>query len=734
MNKILVLAEKPSVGKDIGRVLNCNKKGNGYLEGEKYVVTWALGHLVTLADPEAYEERYKSWRIEDLPMIPNKFKLVVIKETSKQFNIVKDLLNRKDVTSIVIATDAGREGELVARWILEKARVNKPLKRLWISSVTDKAIMDGFKNLKDAREYENLFASAIARSEADWLVGINSTRALTCKFNAQLSCGRVQTPTLFMVSKREEEIRAFKPKQFYGITAMAEKLKFFWIDGKTMDMRTFEKDKCQKILNGAKGKEAEIFSVEKTLKKSYAPKLYDLTELQRDANKIFDFSAKETLNIMQRLYESHKILTYPRTDSRYITTDVVDTLKDRIKACGVGPYSKAASKLLKMSITPSKSFVDNSKVSDHHAIIPTEQSVILSALNDRERKIYDLVVKRFLAVLYPPFEYEQTTIKARIGEETFIAKGKIVLKEGYKEVYGSVFEDEADDNGTSDHISEQILPEVKKGDKIKIKSLLETHGETKPPQPFNEATLLSAMENPTKYMSGEKQELLKTIEETGGLGTVATRADIIDKLFNTFLIEKKGKNIFITSKGKQLLELVPEGLKSPTLTAKWEQKLKFISKGTLSKDSFINEMIIYSKNSVNEIKNSSESFKHDNLTRIKCPVCGKYMLEVNGKKGKMLVCQDRDCGYRKGIARVTNARCPNCHKKLELVGEGEGQIFVCGCGFREKLSAFNERKKNESKNVSKREVQSYLQSQNKKADEPINNALAEALAKFKNNQ
>jgi DNA topoisomerase-3 len=727
MNKILVLAEKPSVGRDIARVLNCKKQGNGCLEGDKYIVTWALGHLVTLADPEAYDEKYKAWRIEDLPMLPKFLKLVVIKQSGKQFSAVKELMHRKDVSEIIIATDAGREGELVARWIIEKAGVKKPLKRLWISSVTDKAIKEGFNKLKDGREYENLYHSAVARSEADWLVGINATRALTCKFNAQLSCGRVQTPTLAIIAKREEEIRNFKSKTYYGIIALSENIKLTWQDSKNKDIKTFDKEKCDKILNSAKGKNAEVIELSKTLKKSYSPQLYDLTELQRDGNRIFGFSAKETLSIMQKLYEQHKVLTYPRTDSRYISSDIVDTLKDRIKACGVGPYSKLAMKLMREAIKPNKSFVDNSKVSDHHAIIPTEQAVSLSSLNDKERKIYDLVVKRFLAVLYPPFEYEETSIRAKIGEEYFIAKGKVVIVQGWKEIYENKFDDEDD----KEDLKEQILPIINKGDVLKIASLNQTRGETRPPAYFNEATLLSAMENPIKYMDSEDKALAKTLGETGGLGTVATRADIIEKLFNTFLIEKKGKEVHLTSKGKQLLELVPEELKSPELTAQWETKLGAIAKGSLNKNTFINEMRDYAKEVVDEIKNSDEKFRHDNLTRTKCPECGKYMLEVNGKKGKMLVCQDRDCGYRKGVAKITNARCPECHKKLELRGEGEGQIFVCVCGYREKLSAFNERKKTDSSKVSKRDVSNYLKQQNKSSDEPMNSALAEALAKLK---
>ncbi|OIJ13412.1 DNA topoisomerase III [Anaerobacillus alkalilacustris] len=727
--KKVILCEKPSVGRDIARVLNCSKKGNGFLEGNEYIVTWALGHLVTLADPESYDEKYKAWKLEDLPMLPNDLKLVVIKKTGKQFQAVKSQLNRKDVGEVIIATDAGREGELVARWIIEKAYVKKPLKRLWISSVTDKAIKEGFKNLKSGKQYENLYHSAVARSEADWFVGINATRALTTKHNAQLSCGRVQTPTIAIIAKREEEIKQFKPKDFYGITAQTDKnVKLIWQDSKSNELRSFDKTKSDEMLKQLrKNKTAQIIEVEKSAKKSYAPQLYDLTELQRDANKAFGFSAKETLSTMQKLYEQHKILTYPRTDSRFISTDIVDTLKDRVKACGIGPYAKTAAKILKAQIKTNKSFVDNSKVSDHHAILPTEEFVNLAKLTDKERKIYDLVVKRFLAVLSPPFLYEQTKVKARIGQEAFIASGKIVQSLGWKEVYENRFDEEEEND-----LRDQQLPEISKGDIINILSINQTHGQTKPPAPFNEATLLSAMENPAKYMMTSDKELVQTLGKTGGLGTVATRADIIEKLFNTFLIEKRGKDIFVTSKGKQLLDLAPDDLKSPALTAEWEMKLEAISKGQLNKNTFINEMKSYAKLVVQEIKNSKEKFKHDNLTGSKCPECGKLLLEVNGKRGKMHVCQDRECGFRKTISQTSNARCPNCRKKLELRGEGEGRIFVCGCGHREKLSTFTERKNKEKHTkVSKKDVSKYLKQQNKKDDEPFNNPFADALAKLK---
>ena len=702
MGKILVLAEKPSVGRDIARVLGCKNEKNGYIEGSKYIVTWALGHLVTLADPETYDKKYKSWEMNDLPILPKELKTVVIKKTSKQFNTVKAQLNRNDVDEVVIATDAGREGELVARWIIEKAHIKKPIKRLWISSSTDKAIKEGFTKLRDGRDYNNLYYSAIARAEADWIVGINATRALTTKYNASLSCGRVQTPTLAIISKREDEIRNFKPKDYYTLDVLTEKggsyLKLSWHD-RNNSTSTFNKDKIEKIKKKVNNKDLKIVDVKKSNKKKYSPALYDLTELQRDANKIFGYSAKETLSIMQKLYEHHKVLTYPRTDSRYLTDDIVDTLKDRIKAVNTSEYSKVCMKLLKTKIKPNKSFVDNSKVSDHHAIIPTEERVFLGDLSDKERKIYDLVVKRFLSVLCPPFEYEQTTIKGVCEGETFTANGNKINKLGWRENYT------VEDDETYGGIIDVIVGEVLNIESVKIESK-----KTNPPSYLNEATLLTEMEK-------------------NNLGTVATRADIIEKLFNSFFVEMKNKEIHITSKGRQLLDLAPADLKSPELTAKWEKTLTDISKGKSKKNDFINQMKNYSKTIVKEIKNSENKFKHDNLTRNKCPNCGKFMLEVNGKRGKMLVCEDRECNTRKLISQTTNARCPNCHKRLELKGDGEGKIFTCSCGYREKLSSFNKRKSEEKGKASKKDINKYLKNQNKD-QEVFNNPFA-ALANLK---
>lgn len=721
MGKILVLAEKPSVGRDLAKVLKCNQNKHSYIEGNKYVVTWALGHLVGLQDPEDYDEKYKKWSMETLPMIPKHMKLTVLKKTQKQFYEVKKQMLRNDIDEIVIATDAGREGELVARWIIEKAGVKKPLKRLWISSQTDKAILDGFKSLKPGKDYNNLYKAAVCRAEADWLVGLNVTRALTCKYNAQLSAGRVQSPTLAMIVQREDEIKNFVPKDYYTITAKAKEFSLQWID-KNNYQSTFNEEIANKVLVKVRGNEASIIDVKESLKKKPSPALYDLTELQRDANKIWGYSAKQTLSIMQRLYENHKILTYPRTDSRYITTDIVATLPERLKAISIGAYRVAATNILKGKITPSKSFVDNSKVSDHHAIIPTEQSPNMSNLSSEERNIYDLVVKRFLSVMMPPFEYLQTNIVTEIAGEKFIAKGKVIKSKGWKSLYDR---EDMEDSSEEDGLKDQVLPKLNIGDKLKINSVDINKGKTKPPARFNEGTLLSAMENPHKYINVGK-DAAKTLNATGGLGTVATRADIIDKLFNSFSIEKRGKEILPTSKGKQLIELVPSDLKSPLLTAKWESQLENISKGKEDAMDFIVEMRRYSRALVEDVKGKDSKFVHENVTGSKCPECGKYMLEVKTKNGIMNVCQDRECGHRESISRNTNARCPECKKKLVVKGHGEGEIYVCpgeNCNFREKASQFKKRFEKGGK-VDKRDVKNYMKKLEKEAEAAKDNPFA----------
>ena len=718
MGKILVLAEKPSVGRDIAKVLNCHKSQKSYIEGDKYIVTWGLGHLIELAPPEAYDHKYKEWRMDTLPMLPERMKLDVISKTGKQFSEVKKLLHRKDVEEIVIATDPAREGELVGRWIIDKAGVKKPMKRLWISSQTDKAIRDGFNQLQPATKYQNLYRAAICRAEADWLVGLNVTRALTCRYNAQLSAGRVQSATLNMIIKREEEIRNFKPQDYYVLSGKAKGFTLKW-QGAKGETRLFSEEKVKALLGKMEKGTAIVSELTKTRKKQYPSTFYDLTELQRDANRLFGYSAKETLSIMQRLYENYKVLTYPRTDSKYISTDIVPTLPERLKAISVGEYRALAAPLLKTTIKGEKRYVDNQKVTDHHGIIPTEEKLNLLALSTNERKIYDLVVRRFLAVLYPPFEYEQTTITVDVAGEKLIAKGKIALQKGWKAIYedADIEEKEVEES--------QLLPAIEKGDTLKLNFEMKKE-QTKAPSRFNEGTLLAAMEKPHQFVKLD-QKYAKTLGETGGIGTVATRADIIEKLFAMYYIEKNGKEIIPTSKGKQLIELVPEDLKSPIMTAKWENELEEISKGKRKPEAFITQIKEYTTQLVHEIKDSSETYRHDNVTGKRCPKCNKYLLEVKGKQGVLYVCQDRSCGHKEMVSRFTNTRCPECHKKLELRGTGEGQIYVCTtCKFREKLSSFNKKYRNNKQKVDKKSVQRYLKQQAK--EDEGNFAFADALA------
>ena len=719
MGKTLVLAEKPSVGKELARVLGCRQGGNGYLEGSGYVVTWALGHLVTLADPEAYEKAWQTWDLETLPMLPQSMKLVVIPESARQFKIVQAQMKRGDITDLVIATDAGREGELVARWIMQKAGWKKPAKRLWISSQTDRAIQQGFAALKPARDYDALYRSAQARAEADWLVGLNVTRALTCKYNAQLSAGRVQTPTLALITKREEEIKAFRPKDFWSIRLNIGGFWVTWRDDKGQS-RIFDQARAQVLAEELKGKTGTITQLTKTWKQTPPPAAYDLTELQRDANKKYAYSAKETLNLMQSLYEHHKLLTYPRTDSRYISQDVVPTLPERLRSVMTGDYKELAQQISRKKPLQTKYLVNDAKVTDHHAIIPTEEQPELWNLSGAERNIYDLVVRRFLAVLLPPVQYEEIRLTITVDGQQFTAKGKTVKEPGWKAAYDRSFSLEEEDGEEAD----QTLPQLTQGQKLKVESVQLDAGKTSPPVRYTEATLLTAMEHPQV----EDKAMAKTLAETSGLGTPATRADIIEKLFSSFYIERRGKDLVPTSKGQQLVKLAPEELRSPVLTAQWEDQLAAIAKGAGSDKVFVDQMRQFATRLVGQVKASDQTYTHDNMTRTPCPDCGKNLLRVKTKKGgEMLVCPDRECGYRRSVTQTTNARCPNCHKKMELRGEGDNQMFACACGYREKLSAFKERRAKAG--AGKADVRKYLAQQEKNA-QPQNSALADQLAKW----
>lgn len=636
--KSLVLAEKPSVAREIARVLNCHTKSKNCIEGPRYVVTWALGHLVTLAEPEDYNKAYKEWRLEDLPMLPATLELKVIKQTASQYYAVKQLMKRSDIQELIIATDAGREGELVARWIMAMAKWQKPFRRLWISSQTDAAIREGFASLKPGTAYNNLYNAAICRAEADWLVGLNITRALTCKHNAQLNAGRVQTPTLAMIVNREAEIQRFVPQDFWTVRAQFSGYFGDWRDssGNSRIMNARQAEELAAKLQGQTGTISEIT----TQTKSEPPPLaYNLTELQRDANKRYGFSAQKTLAILQGLYEQHKLVTYPRTDSRYITTDIVPTLAARLQGIAAGPYAEWVKPLLQAPLTPTKRFVDNAKVTDHHAIIPTEQPLRLAALSTDEKSLYDLIARQFIAVLYPPYRYQQTTLVTTVQGERLYSSGKVELERGWR----AVTTRQADPGEQADDVPDQKLAVHHKGEQVPVVTAKLNKSKTKPPARYTEATLLAAMENPGKFIADE--ELRESIKQSG-LGTVATRAEIIEKLIHTSYIERHGKELVPTSKGKQLIDLVPSALKTPELTAQWEQTLTHIAQGKEQRVRFIEQIKAYTAAIVRETIEAAATYRADNISKTKCPLCGKYLLVVNGKRGKMLSCPDRACGHR----------------------------------------------------------------------------------------
>ena len=700
--KSVVLCEKPSVARDIARNLGAKNNKNACLEGDKYIVTWALGHLVTLQTPDKYKE-FSNVSLENLPMIPKYMKTEIIKKTFKQYKIIETAVNRKDVNEVIIATDAGREGELVARYILEKANCKKKVKRLWISSVTDKAIKDGFKNLKAGDDYLGLYYSGVARANADWLVGINASRALTLKYNASLNCGRVQTPTLQMVFEREEKIKSFVPREYYTFEAVVDGIRF------NCGESEYNFTKAEKFVSYNKNKTINFDKVEVKIKTSIPKPLYNLTDIQQAASALFGLSPKQTLNIIQRLYESHKVLTYPRTDSRYLTTDMKNTLADRLRAIG-GDYKEITAKLLREKDFNTKRIINNSKVSDHHAIIPTEQKPNYMSLSDTELKIYNLVVKRFLENLLPDYKYEETSYSFKLDNKVFTAKSTKVIQLGFKELSRSEIEDKKISFSTKE---------------FSLDSLQYNKKQTTPPSYYTEGSLIYAMENPFEFVDDDNER--KILKQTNGIGTVATRADILEKLFtNDYLILDNGR-IKTTNKAKQLLNLVPKNLKSPSLTATWEKQLDNIAKNKLSKDKFLKDIKDYTRECILEIKDSQDKFKHDNISGKKCEECGSYMLEVDKKGTKMLKCSSPTCRNRKVISRLTNLRCDNCHKKMTLFGSGENSTYRCVCGNSLKQKEVDKRIKNNKKDKASRvDMKKYM-----KQESLENNALRDKLLGLK---
>lgn len=687
--KSLVLAEKPSVARDLARVLACTDKKKHYIEGPKYIITWALGHLIELKMPEDYDQKYKTWKLEDLPIIPQKMDLKVIKQTFPQYKGIEQLAKRKDIKDLIIATDAGREGELVARWIIKKIRWKKPVKRLWISSYTDRAIKEGFRQLKPAKQYDALFESAVCRAEADWLIGLNVTRALTTKFDDPLSAGRVQTPTLGMIINQEKEIQSFVPKEYWTVHVQSGSLEAVWEH--QGEKRIFSKQKANAILAKVTNQKAVVNTVDRKEKSEQQPLPYDLTELQRDANRRFGFSAKKTSNVLQGLYENHKIVTYPRTDSRYLTTDLASTMADRLEALrpaykdDIQPILKQKAKVLAPRV------FNNQKVTDHHAIIPTEQPIRLGDLSQDERKLFDLIAKRFLALFYPAYKYEIVRVTFEVNGETFLSKETTVIDEGFK-----VLTKQQDGEK---HL--KSLQHLKQGQTLTIaNSRLQEHLTEAPPR-FTESDLLARME---KY----------------GLGTPATRADIIEKLLSSQVIDRSNNRLFPTPKGKQLIELVNNELKSPELTAKWEAELEAIARQKGDSEQFLQNIRKQTKRLVTEVKQSDKSYKAHNITGTKCPECSSLMKEIKGKDGRVLVCSNRECNFRKRKdPKLSNRRCPQCHKKMEIHKGKSGMYFQCRpCNLVEKAE-------NRKKTVTKREERQLLKKYSN--DDGFGNSLADAL-------
>ncbi|WP_062352678.1 DNA topoisomerase III [Bacillus kwashiorkori] len=672
--KSLILAEKPSVAREIARVLGLKNINKSYIEGNQYIVTWALGHLIELKMPEHYDSKYKTWKLEDLPIVPEKMGLKVIKQTSHQFRAIDNLAKRKDIKEIIIATDAGREGELVARWILEKIRWKKSIKRLWISSVTDKAIRDGFKNLRPGEQFNNLYDSAVCRAEADWLIGLNVTRALTTKYEDPLSAGRVQTPSLALIINREKQIQKFVPIPYWTISAKLGSLLAVWTND-SLEQRIFSKEKAAEIVEKVEHGSAEVMSVTRKEKSEQQPLPYDLNELQRDANKRYGFSAKKTLSVLQKLYEQHKLVTYPRTDSRYLTTDMENTMLERLQALS-GAYDEVRPLIQNKGKVLAKRVFNNNYVSDHHAIIPTEQRVHLSDLDNDERKIYDLIVRKFLGLFYPPYKYETVHVNFLVSGEKFTAKETIVKQLGFKQLQNT----EIDATSTK-------LGELRVGNKLSVRSVDLEEKLTEPPLRFSEADLLGQME---KY----------------GLGTPATRAEIIERLLETEVIERNNGRLFPTPKGKQLIELVHDELKSPELTAKWEKELELIAKGNASPKKFLANIRKQTEKLVSDIKKSDIKYRAHNLTGSKCPECGSFLKERNTKEGKILVCSNLSCSFRKHKEpKKSNRRCPQCHSKMEMHNGKAGLYFQCRkCNIVEQAE---ERKKSVNKREERKLVQKY---------------------------
>jgi DNA topoisomerase III len=652
MGKTLVIAEKPSVGRDLASALpGAFMKHEGYLESESHIVSWAVGHLVQLAEPDEYDPKFKKWRMADLPIVPDEFKLVVRDERSrKQFTVLSKLLRRADVDEVINACDAGREGELIFAWTYEKANASKPVRRLWLSSMTSAAIKQAFAGLRPADEFSRLEEAARSRSEADWIVGMNSTRAATIRlrssFDGAVSLGRVQTPTLAILARREEEIRAFKPEPYWLVDADFEPTtgdpgrRYEGRFHAGANPRLPTADEAEAIVAAVREQPGEITKLDKTTKKERSPLLYDLTSLQRDANTRFGFSARRTLAAAQRLYEEHKALTYPRTNSRFLPTDMISELKGIARLVGSHrEYAKAAGYVTGLDMLPLGRVVNDAKVTDHHAIIPTNSEHRLDKMSDDDRRIYDLVTRRFLAVFHPDAVFENTRLETTVASYVFRTRGRLLVVPGWRGVYG---EETAEERADDDEGTDQLLPKLAAGEDVRTLEVAAAEKETKPPRRYSDASLLGAMETAGKLVDDEE---LREAMKDSGIGTPATRAAIIERLIDVGYVEREGRSLVTGEKGLNVIRFLGEhALTSPSMTGDWEHRLARIEEGEELRERFMGDIAAFARETVAVLDEKLKEVRIPRANLGPCPVCGRDIVE-NRKGFSCWSREDPGCGF-----------------------------------------------------------------------------------------
>ena len=655
-SKTLVIAEKPSVGRDLARVLpGPFAKHEGYLEGPEHVISWAVGHLVQLAEPDEYDPKFKRWRMADLPIVPDRFKLVVRDERSKkQMSVVTKQLHRDDVTDVINACDAGREGELIFAYLYEKAGSKLPVRRLWLSSMTMAAMREAFATLRPAEELARLEQAARSRSEADWIVGMNATRAATIRlrssFDGAVSLGRVQTPTLAIIARREEEIRAFTPEPYWLVDARFEpsddpQRRY---DGRFhagAKPRLATEAQALEIVAAVREGTGEITKVEKREVTEKPPMLYDLTSLQREANTRFGFSARRTLGAAQRLYEEHKALTYPRTNSRYLTSDMAEEIKPTAELVGArAEYRDAAAYVSGLDVLPLARVIDDSKVTDHHAIIPTRAEHPVEKMDGDDRRVYDMVVRRFLAAFHPEAVLENTRVETTVAEQIFRTRGKVLLVPGWRGVYLTAAEESPAPEPTADEDEglDGELPRLEEGEPSRTLEVEALAKETKPPRRYTDASLLGAMETAGKLVD---DEALREAMKDSGIGTPATRAAIIERLIDVGYVERDGRALVATEKGLNVIRLLGEhALTSPDLTGRWEQRLGRIERGEDSREQFMRDIAGFAKETIEVLDATLKDVRIPRANLGPCPVCGHDIVE-NRKGYSCWAREDPGCGF-----------------------------------------------------------------------------------------